>query len=99
MFAQTQLGWVCASCTFVNKPTRPGCEMCSGERPEDYEVPDMYQPDVDEILRIQQEQVSMMLYEEVAAPVPSTQDSFQYRPAWKCGFVDFLVKGICAFNH
>ncbi|XP_060769852.1 ranBP-type and C3HC4-type zinc finger-containing protein 1 isoform X3 [Neoarius graeffei] len=29
----TQLGWSCPSCTFINKSTRPGCEICSTERP------------------------------------------------------------------
>ncbi|XP_045884531.1 ranBP-type and C3HC4-type zinc finger-containing protein 1-like [Micropterus dolomieu] len=59
-----QLGWACAMCTFVNKPTRPGCEMCGGDRPEDYEVPNIYQPDQEEVLRIQQEQLAMLQYEQ-----------------------------------
>lgn len=29
----TQLGWSCPSCTFINKSTRPGCEICSADRP------------------------------------------------------------------
>ena len=29
-------GWVCPTCTFVNVPTRPGCEMCAADRPADY---------------------------------------------------------------
>ena len=33
------VGWECPVCTFINKPTRPGCEQCSGPRPEDYKVP------------------------------------------------------------
>ena len=33
------VGWACPSCTFVNVPTRPGCELCSAERPADYQVP------------------------------------------------------------
>ncbi|XP_044514286.1 sharpin [Gracilinanus agilis] len=28
-----QVGWSCPSCTFINVPGRPGCEMCSTERP------------------------------------------------------------------
>ncbi|XP_066536409.1 ranBP-type and C3HC4-type zinc finger-containing protein 1 [Hoplias malabaricus] len=28
-----QAGWSCPSCTFINKSTRPGCEICSTERP------------------------------------------------------------------
>ncbi|XP_028834483.1 ranBP-type and C3HC4-type zinc finger-containing protein 1 isoform X2 [Denticeps clupeoides] len=30
----TQSEWSCPSCTFINKPTRPGCEICSAARPE-----------------------------------------------------------------
>ncbi|XP_040889742.1 ranBP-type and C3HC4-type zinc finger-containing protein 1 [Toxotes jaculatrix] len=59
-----QMGWTCTICTYVNKPTRPGCEMCAGERPEDYEVPDKYQPDQQEVLRIQQEQLAMLQYQQ-----------------------------------
>ncbi|MEQ2303706.1 hypothetical protein AMECASPLE_019671 [Ameca splendens] len=62
--AKPQLGWACTMCTYVNKPTRPGCEMCGGDRPQDYEVPDIYQPDQEEVLRIQQEQLALLQYEE-----------------------------------
>ncbi|ELK11730.1 Sharpin [Pteropus alecto] len=30
---QEQPGWSCPSCTFINAPSRPGCEMCSTQRP------------------------------------------------------------------
>ncbi|XP_020507311.2 ranBP-type and C3HC4-type zinc finger-containing protein 1 [Labrus bergylta] len=59
-----QMGWACVACTFVNKPTRPGCEMCGEERPKDYFVPIIYQPDQQEALRIQQEQLAMLQYEQ-----------------------------------
>ncbi|KAK2861855.1 hypothetical protein Q5P01_001388 [Channa striata] len=59
-----QLGWACTVCTFVNKPTRPGCEMCGEERPDDYEVPEIYQPDHAEAQRLQQEQLAMLQYEQ-----------------------------------
>uniref|UniRef100_A0A667YLD8 RanBP-type and C3HC4-type zinc finger-containing protein 1 n=1 Tax=Myripristis murdjan TaxID=586833 RepID=A0A667YLD8_9TELE len=59
-----QLGWACSHCTYVNKPTRPGCEMCGGERPEDYQVPDIYQPDEEEMVRMQQEELAMLQYEQ-----------------------------------
>ncbi|XP_030586030.1 ranBP-type and C3HC4-type zinc finger-containing protein 1 [Archocentrus centrarchus] len=59
-----QLGWACSMCTYVNKPTRPGCEICGGERPAEYTVPDIYQPDEDEIKRIQQEELAMLQYEQ-----------------------------------
>lgn len=39
--------------------------MCGTERPEDYEVPDIYQPDLEEVLRIQQEQLALLQYEQV----------------------------------
>ncbi|XP_072308693.1 ranBP-type and C3HC4-type zinc finger-containing protein 1 [Eucyclogobius newberryi] len=59
-----QDGWACPQCTFVNKPTRPGCEICSQARPEDYEVPNVYTPDPVEIQRMEQEELAMLLYEE-----------------------------------
>ncbi|XP_033960053.1 ranBP-type and C3HC4-type zinc finger-containing protein 1 isoform X2 [Pseudochaenichthys georgianus] len=31
---KTQTEWACPSCTFINKPTRPGCEICATARPE-----------------------------------------------------------------
>lgn len=31
--SNTQSGWPCPSCTFINKSTRPGCEICSTDRP------------------------------------------------------------------
>ena len=32
-------GWECPSCTFLNEPKRPGCEICTTERPADYVIP------------------------------------------------------------
>ncbi|CAB1317382.1 unnamed protein product [Coregonus sp. 'balchen'] len=32
--SKTQTEWACPSCTFINKPTRPGCEICSTARPD-----------------------------------------------------------------
>lgn len=29
-----QAEWACPSCTFINKPSRPGCEICTTERPD-----------------------------------------------------------------
>uniref|UniRef100_A0A8C3IX82 RanBP-type and C3HC4-type zinc finger-containing protein 1 n=1 Tax=Chrysemys picta bellii TaxID=8478 RepID=A0A8C3IX82_CHRPI len=53
------VGWVCPSCTYVNKPTRPGCEICCKERPEDYAVPPAYQPDEEELARMRNEEEAM----------------------------------------
>lgn len=64
VFPKPQLGWTCTMCTFLNKPTRPGCEICGGDRPEGYQVPDIYQPDQQEVLRIQQESLAMLQYEQ-----------------------------------
>lgn len=36
---QSSRGWTCEMCTFVNQPTRPGCEVCTAARPEGYVVP------------------------------------------------------------
>ncbi|NXH09366.1 HOIL1 protein, partial [Bucco capensis] len=57
-------GWSCPKCTFINKPTRPGCEMCSSERPEDYVVPGGYKPDETELWRMQQEQEGIRQYQQ-----------------------------------
>ncbi|XP_065422356.1 ranBP-type and C3HC4-type zinc finger-containing protein 1 isoform X2 [Chrysemys picta bellii] len=54
-----KVGWVCPSCTYVNKPTRPGCEICCKERPEDYAVPPAYQPDEEELARMRKEEEAM----------------------------------------
>lgn len=59
-----QIGWTCPKCTYENKPTRPGCEMCSHARPEEYEVPNVYTPDAEELRRMQQEELAMLLYEQ-----------------------------------
>jgi len=60
-----QVGWSCPKCTFINKPTRPGCEMCSTDRPDDYVVPGSYTPDETELWRMQQEQEGIRQYQQV----------------------------------
>ncbi|XP_068615178.1 ranBP-type and C3HC4-type zinc finger-containing protein 1-like [Brachionichthys hirsutus] len=61
--ASTQ-GWPCPSCTYINKPTRPGCEICSTNRPENYVIPGGYRPDAVEFQRIQQEKESIRQYQQ-----------------------------------
>lgn len=61
--ASTQ-GWSCPSCTYINKPTRPGCEICSTNRPENYVIPGGYQPDALELRRIQQEKEAIRQYQQ-----------------------------------
>ncbi len=50
----------------MNKPTRPGCEMCGTARPDNYKVPDIYQPDEAETRRLQQEELASLQYEQVS---------------------------------
>lgn len=32
--SKPQTEWACPSCTFINKPSRPGCEICATARPD-----------------------------------------------------------------
>ncbi|XP_039900051.1 ranBP-type and C3HC4-type zinc finger-containing protein 1 [Simochromis diagramma] len=57
-------GWSCPSCTYINKPTRPGCEICSTDRPENYVVPGGYRPDTLELRRIQKEKEAIRQYQQ-----------------------------------
>ncbi|CAI5778768.1 sharpin isoform X2 [Podarcis lilfordi] len=57
-------GWSCPTCTFINKPTRPGCEMCSTDRPANYVVPGSYRPDEVELWRMQQEKEGILQYQK-----------------------------------
>uniref|UniRef100_A0A8C5EKU0 RanBP-type and C3HC4-type zinc finger-containing protein 1 n=1 Tax=Gouania willdenowi TaxID=441366 RepID=A0A8C5EKU0_GOUWI len=57
-------GWPCPSCTYINKPTRPGCEICSTNRPESYAIPGGYRPDALELKRIQQEKEAIRQYQQ-----------------------------------
>uniref|UniRef100_A0A8C2Y5Q2 RanBP2-type domain-containing protein n=1 Tax=Coturnix japonica TaxID=93934 RepID=A0A8C2Y5Q2_COTJA len=77
-------GWSCPKCTFINKPTRPGCEMCSTDRPPDYVVPGGYEPDETELWRMQQEQEGMLQYQQVPAGALGC-------PIAPCGVVPLLL--------
>nr|XP_054397707.1 ranBP-type and C3HC4-type zinc finger-containing protein 1 isoform X3 [Pongo abelii] len=59
------VGWQCPGCTFINKPTRPGCEMCCRARPEAYQVPASYQPDEEERARLAGEEEALRQYQQV----------------------------------
>lgn len=65
-----QVGWQCPGCTFINKPTRPGCEMCCRARPETYQVPPTYQPDAEERARLAGEEEALRQYQQVGRDVP-----------------------------
>lgn len=58
------VGWQCPGCTFINKPTRPGCEMCCQARPETYQVPATYQPDAEERARLASEEEALRQYQQ-----------------------------------
>ncbi|XP_047424449.1 ranBP-type and C3HC4-type zinc finger-containing protein 1 isoform X2 [Mugil cephalus] len=62
--AASAQGWSCPSCTYINKPTRPGCEICSTNRPESYVIPGGYRPDPLELRRIQQEKEAIRQYQQ-----------------------------------
>uniref|UniRef100_A0A8C9PM61 RanBP-type and C3HC4-type zinc finger-containing protein 1 n=1 Tax=Spermophilus dauricus TaxID=99837 RepID=A0A8C9PM61_SPEDA len=62
------VGWQCPGCTFINKPTRPGCEMCCQARPETYQVPTSYQPDAEERARLASEEEALRQYQQVGVP-------------------------------
>ncbi|KAM3928588.1 LOW QUALITY PROTEIN: sharpin [Leptodactylus fuscus] len=59
-----QPGWSCPQCTFINKPTRPGCEMCSADRPAGYVIPEEYKPDEKERRRLQLEKDNDQQYKK-----------------------------------
>ncbi|KAI8501997.1 RanBP-type and C3HC4-type zinc finger-containing protein 1 [Branchiostoma belcheri] len=58
------VGWSCPACTYVNQPTRPGCEICGTPRPEDYRVPENYVPDQEERERLRKEQQAEEMYQQ-----------------------------------
>ncbi|XP_062900757.1 ranBP-type and C3HC4-type zinc finger-containing protein 1 isoform X2 [Mobula hypostoma] len=65
MLRSVQKGWACTQCTFINKPTRPGCEMCSNPRPQDYVVPDEYALSDKEFCRMLQEEALLRSQQEL----------------------------------
>ena len=58
-------GWQCPKCTLINVPTRPGCEVCSAERPDDYLIPAHMDLDEQEHARIEEAMRQQDLFEEV----------------------------------
>ena len=61
------VGWTCSVCTYINQPTRPGCEMCSSDRPANYVVPDGSRLDERERSRIAAEEREEELFQQVCA--------------------------------
>ncbi|XP_043946238.1 ranBP-type and C3HC4-type zinc finger-containing protein 1 isoform X2 [Protopterus annectens] len=64
---ELQVGWTCPGCTYVNKPTRPGCEICCTDRPENYKVPNNYIPDEEENAWINKEAYALEEYQKSIA--------------------------------
>jgi hypothetical protein len=56
--AATGGGWQCLKCTFINVPTRPGCEMCTAARPLDYKLPPHFSLSAREEARMMRERES-----------------------------------------
>ncbi|XP_068693963.1 ranBP-type and C3HC4-type zinc finger-containing protein 1-like [Montipora foliosa] len=57
-------GWTCERCTYINQPTRPGCEMCSAERPQGYVVPAGTMLDERERIRLAAEEREDALFQQ-----------------------------------
>ena len=58
-------GWTCLVCTYVNVPTRPGCELCGADRPVDYKPPPNVEIDGRELERLRTEMESEALLLQV----------------------------------
>ena len=43
-----KIGWPCPTCTVINDPYRPGCEVCGTGRPDGYQPPADYKPTKEE---------------------------------------------------
>lgn len=59
-----KVGWACPGCTYINLPTRPGCEMCATDRPVTYAVPSDYAPTHHEMQMIRQDREFPVLPED-----------------------------------
>uniref|UniRef100_A0A8C8JP33 RanBP2-type domain-containing protein n=1 Tax=Oncorhynchus tshawytscha TaxID=74940 RepID=A0A8C8JP33_ONCTS len=57
-----ETGWACPFCTYINKPMRPGCEICSTDRPEFY-CSWKPQTRLSGVHRIQQEEETVQQYQ------------------------------------
>lgn len=65
-------GWSCGACTFVNAPTRPGCEVCGANRPADYVVPQNPHMTEQERLRLEKEREEMEIFQRVSQDINFT---------------------------
>jgi len=60
-----KIGWTCPTCTVINEPFRPGCEVCGENRPEDYSPPAGYKATENELRWLQDELQEKLRLEEV----------------------------------
>jgi len=75
---QPTFGWICTSCTYVNQPTRPGCEMCSTPRPDDFKLPPDYIPTADEQELMKKQKYSDELFKKMQkSEEESRQQAYQ----------------------
>jgi len=58
-------GWKCAFCGAHNVPYRPGCSLCSSNRPDDYKPPLDYKPTKEEEKWLQDDERGLLEYQEV----------------------------------
>ena len=58
-------GWKCGFCLAINEPYRPGCQLCSSNRPADYKPPPGYQPTKEEEKWIRDAEIGKQGLEEV----------------------------------
>ena len=57
-------GWNCPVCTYKNKPPRPGCNMCTAPRPDDYQVPAEYELDEEELTKQKNAEINELQEQE-----------------------------------
>lgn len=62
-----QSGWACPACTYINIPTRPGCEICGHDRPATYRVPEKLELPQSERLRLDREREYERMMQELQA--------------------------------
>lgn len=59
-------GWSCQECTFINSPTRPGCEICGSDRPASYVVPQNPAITEQERMRLEREREQTEILQRVS---------------------------------
>ena len=85
-------GWSCPTCTFVNRPRRPGCEQCATARPDNYVVPEDEPPDTLQL----EAQKNDVLFQEVSmeytVSVRHVSLSWYVLPRYYNGFIHVPIE-------